>query len=152
MSIINFKIILHFFQPLQIFTAATVANTLLLTVDRYVAVVHPLKYSGCWLTRHRTLYATFGIAWLLCISWAVVPVILTSLGVFPEHNPADYLWHSYTMVYGFYGVPMTLILVMNVRVIMTIYQAEPSKTGQVSPCANERVSPHRRQCNQIGLD
>ena len=28
----------------NLFTVATVANTLLLTVDRYIAIVHPLKY------------------------------------------------------------------------------------------------------------
>ena len=70
---------------------------------------------------------------------------MKSLGAFPDHLPADYVWHSYTMVYGFYGLPLTLILIMNIAVVVTINKLEPSKTGQVSPCANERVNPHRHQ-------
>ena len=29
-----------------LFTTATVVNTFLLTIDRYMAIMHPLKYSG----------------------------------------------------------------------------------------------------------
>ena len=115
-----------------LFTTATVANTFLLTVDRYVAVVHPLIYSSCWLTRHRPLYAAMTTAWVVCTSWAVLPPILVSVGIIQDHYLID-RWHSYTIVYGFYGLPLALILLMNIVVLITIYQLEPGKTGQVSP-------------------
>ena len=116
-----------------LFTTATVANTFLLTADRYVAVVHPLIYSSCWLTRHQPLYAAMATAWVICASWAVLPPILESIGIFPDRLPVDFVWHSYTIVYGFYGLPLALILSMNIVVVITVYKLELSKTGQVAP-------------------
>ena len=126
-------------QPIQVFTTATVANTLLLTIDRYIAVVHPLKYSGCWLTRNRPLCATIIISWLLCITWNLLPPILKSFGAYPDHLPADYVWHSYTLAYGFYGLPLMLILLLNIAVVLTIYKLEPRRRGQLTTSPNERV-------------
>ena len=39
---------------------------------------------------------------------------------------------SYTIVYGFYGLPLAFILSMNIVVVITIYKLEPAETGQVS--------------------
>ena len=115
-----------------LFTTATVANTFLLTIDRYVAIVHPLIYSRCWLTRHRPLYTAMTTAWLICTLWAVFPTILVSIGIIKDPYLVD-CWHSYTILYSFYGLPLALVLLMNIVIVITINKFKPGKTGQVSP-------------------
>ena len=111
-----------------LFTVATVGNTLLLTMDRYIAIVHPFKYSGCWLTRHWSLYATVVTVWMICISWAMLPFILESLGC--QRLPRYYVWYNYTILYGFYGIPLVLILIMNLTMVHTILTLDPATSGQ----------------------
>ena len=87
---------------------------------------------SCWLTRHKPLYAAIFATWVVCASWAVLPPILEHTGIFPDRTPVNFVWHSYTIVYGFYGIPLALILSMNIMVVITVYQLELGKTGQLS--------------------
>ena len=51
----------------NLFTMATVANTLLLNVDRYVAIVHPLRFLGSQM-RSRIFIPPFNIKCKVCFS------------------------------------------------------------------------------------
>ena len=91
--------------------------------------------------RHRPLCATVSIAWMVCISWNLSTPFLDYLGVFPQeyYFPDYFSWHCYILAYGFYGLPLTLILLMNFAVVITIYNLKPNRTGQVLTSAKERV-------------
>ena len=98
-----------------------------------VLVLISVRYTGCWLVRHRPLYATVATTWLICISMAMLPLILGLFGVDTSLTSPFNAWHDYTSIYGFYGLPLVLILMMNFVIVKTICTLEPDRSdhGQV---------------------
>ena len=94
------------------------------------------RYTGCWLVRHRPLYATIATSWLACITMAMMPLALGPLGVDTSLTSVFNAWHDYTTIYVFYGLPLILILMMNLVIVKTICTLEPDRSDQKQVCIN----------------
>ena len=93
-----------------------------------------IRYTSCWLVRHRSLYATIASVWLLCISMAFLPLVLGLFGVDTTLTSTFNAWHDYLSIYGFYGIPLIIILLMNLVIVKTICTLEPDQSDQKRVC------------------
>lgn len=65
-----------------LFTGLSVMTIILITIERYVAIFHPLKYR-CYLTKHR-------IAIIISLVWVLWTVFITMARFFPGASPGMY--------------------------------------------------------------
>ena len=65
---------------------------------------------------------------------AMLPLALGPLGVDTSLTSLFNAWHDYTTIYGFYGLPLILILMMNLIIVYTICTMEPDRSDQERVC------------------
>ena len=101
------------------------------------------RYSTCWLARPRPLSATVAAVWSVCVSWSMLPLLLESVGVDTSVSSSFNLWHNYSLIYGFMGLQLALILMMNLAIVVTIGTLRPdqARVGKQYPFTRSNVKP-----------
>ncbi|XP_038045114.1 D(4) dopamine receptor-like [Patiria miniata] len=112
------------FISFYIFTAVSVFMLVIMTFDRLVAVVRPLRYSLI-LTKGRSLVA-IAFVWLACTVGAIFTTITNQI----IYNKCSALCstkdrnilQSVVAIVTYYFIPLTLIVLMNVKLLSVAHQ------------------------------
>ncbi len=121
--------------PSNLFTIATVLNTMVLTADRFVAVVRPLHYSDSWFHCKSRSFALVLFVWGTSFGWSVLPPVMGLFGVQIQGT-----WYDCVIIYGLYGFPLCVILVLNSFMFVSVVCANycEETTGDVFRSYNAR--------------
>ncbi|XP_022108236.1 beta-3 adrenergic receptor-like [Acanthaster planci] len=123
------------FGTFYIFTAVSVCMLIFLTFDRLVAVLRPLRYSLI-LTKGRSLFATAFI-WFACAVGAIITLATNQI----IYNKCSAMCvtrlrsipQSIVALVTFYIIPLTLILLMNLKLLSVARQHARRSRNQVAP-------------------
>ena len=69
---------------------------------------------------------------------AMLPLFLGRFGVDTSLTSVFNAWHDYTTIYGFYGLPLILILLMNLVIVKKICTMEPDRPDQKQVCLKHK--------------
>ncbi len=130
----------------DLFLCASVTNLCLMTVDRYIAIVKPLKYLIVMTTR-RALLAIFA-AWCIPIVTALLPLSWT----FSTTSPANgaIIWKLFTIatlvVYGI--VPCVFLPLAIIRILLIVRRCRLERSAVMAQL-DFNYSESRRRRRQL---
>nr|XP_006811391.1 PREDICTED: histamine H2 receptor-like [Saccoglossus kowalevskii] len=114
----------HGYISAALFTT-TLSNLLIISLDRYVCVLHPLKYKS--LLKPRRAMVLIILAWLYGLVCAALPICLGSnykyncvlRGCFLDLGKAEGIPASIVLFVFSYSLPLSVILYTNLRIYRT---------------------------------
>ena len=131
----------------DLFLCASVTNLCLMTVDRYIAIVKPLKYLIIMTTR-RALLVIFA-AWCIPIVTALLPLSWTYSTTSPANRATP--WEVFTIatlvVYGI--VPCVFLSLAIIRILLIVRRCRLERSAVMAQLDFNYSESRRRRRRQL---
>ncbi|KAG5680235.1 hypothetical protein PVAND_009758 [Polypedilum vanderplanki] len=130
---------------------ASVYTLVLMSVDRYIAIVHPI--SGISIRTEKNATLAIGVAWLFittcCIPWGFAHGLVTFANdeyeeetkcIFSSHEGYNHPIFQISFFLSSYVVPLTLISVLYVCMLLSLWKGTGTRVSAESRRGKKRVT------------
>ena len=121
------------FNPLwclpNFFFSCSLHHVLLLTVDRFTAIIRPLSYSISVVTKKSFIFTTIATIWIANAVWYFGPLLIIDLTCF-YHSTTKRIIHNITIAI-LWILPIVVILVMYISIVYEVFLRKRCRVGDL---------------------
>ncbi|XP_023340825.1 cannabinoid receptor 1 [Eurytemora carolleeae] len=102
----------------NIFSISSVHHILLLTVDRFIALVTPLFYTTSLISNPRFMFGTILFIWTESLVVGLIPILASEFELNLMQKPV----YNYMFIFIFYGAPILIIVILYAFIFYEIHK------------------------------
>ena len=129
----------------------SILSLVLITIDRYIAIVFPFKSTMLWLEQSRIRLSLSLLTWIIPVVFCCPYILFAKVITVDDHTFCRLLWNGsgYTIynISGFsvfYCTPLIVIITLFTRIVKALRQRSKLEDVMQGPIINTRQKQHQK--------